>query len=160
MSDSEIIFASEIDKWDDESRGNRVEFPHQVVSNLFEIANTFILPSRSETYSLIAQEAAARRNFCILNFDFPPFRSVYGDSPYYLKFSSNIDALSGGDGETNTKYQDEEAYWSDAAKYINYVQENTRVLALSNKIRKERNLDYVFKKHIEPLFFAENKFNY
>lgn len=157
MSENEVIFASEIDGPD---KPLRASFPHQVVSNLFEIANTFILPSKSETYSLIAQEAAVRRNFLILNFDFPPFRSIYGDAPAYRKFSSEIDAMSGMDGQTNTQYSNEDAYWLETAGYINYVQEHTRVLELSNQIRKTRNLNYVFKKNIEPLFFAEDKFNY
>lgn len=157
MTESEVFFTSEMNG-EDKLIG---EFPHQVVSNLFEIANTFILPSKSETYSLIAQEAAVHRNFCILNFDFPPFRSIYGDAAYYLKFSSGIDAMTGFDGETNIKFADEKLYWKDAANYINYVQEHTRVLALANKIRKERNLDFVFRHHIEPLFsVTKDKFNY
>ena len=160
LSETELIFASEIDKWNNPDAGNRASFPHQVTHDLFSISNTFILPSRTETYSLVAQEAAAARNFCILNYDFPPFRSIYGDAAHYAKFSSNIDVMTGMDGETNTKYTDEAAYWYSLACYINYVQENTRVLALANKIRKERNLNHVFKQNIEPLFFTHGKFNY
>lgn len=157
MTENEVFFTSELNGVEHLI----AEFPHQVTSNLFEISNTFILSSKTETYSLIAQEAAAHRNFCILNFDFPPFRSIYGDAPYYLKFSSGMDANTGLDGETTTKYADEKLYWRDAANYIVYVQEHTRVLALSNKIRKERNLDFVFRHHIEPLFsVTEDKFNY
>jgi len=156
LSETECFFTSEIDGKDKMISS----FSNQVVSNLFEIANTFILPSKSETYSLIAQEAAVKRNFCILNFDFPPMRSIYGEAPLYRKFSSNIDIASGMDGGTATKYNIEDNYMSDIAKYINYVQENTRVLALSNMIRQNRNLQTVFKRHIEPLLFAESRFNY
>ena len=72
-----------------------------------------------------------------------------------------MDALTGMDGETNTKYSDENGYYRDIALYINYAQENTRVLAEFNMIRKTRNIYYVFRKHIEPLLVAEpGKDNY
>jgi hypothetical protein len=123
----------------------------------------FILPSVSETYSLVAQEAAVKRNFLILNQDFPPFRSIYGDSPYYRQFSSNMNANSGYDGDTNTNYGNRDEYFKGIASYINYVMENTRVLKTFNMIRQTRNLDYVFKHHIEPILYSNpepGNFNY
>ena len=155
MAEDEVMFTSELD-----GETPIYEMPNQVVSNLFEISNTFILPSKTETYSLVAQEAAAKRNLCILNFDFPPMRSIFGDAPHYVKFSSCIDAMTGMDGGTETKYTDEAAQWKSVAQYILYSQEHTRVLALFNKIKKERNLDTVFRKHIEPLLFATGQYNY
>ena len=159
LTETELIFLSEFQV--PEGQQFRYEVAHKVVQELFDFANVFILPSRSETYSLVAQEAAAKRCFLVLNQDFPPFRSIYGESPLYRQFSSNIDALSGEDGETNTKYSDEDGYFKAIAQYINYVQENTRVLATFNMIRKERNLTHVFKHNIEPLLYADpKKYNY
>ena len=152
FNSEELVFLSEFEM---EEGKFRYEVPHRVISELFEFTNTFILPSKSETYSLIAQEAAAKRNFVILNHDFPPFRSIYGDAPYYRQFSSNIDSANGMDGETNTRFADEKEYWKEVANYIGYVQDHTRVLALHNKIRQERNLSFVFRRHIEPLFVVE-----
>ena len=157
MTETELVFLSDLMG----DSGGQYELPHRVIQELFEFTNVFILPSRSETYSLVAQEAAAKRNFLVLNQDFPPFRSIYGEAPLYRQFSSNIDSQSGMDGETNTNYNDEVSYYKDIANYICYVQEHTRVLALFNKIRKERNLKYVFQHNIEPLFSAEpGKYNY
>jgi hypothetical protein len=126
-----------------------------MVRDLMLLSNVFILPSRSETYSLVAQEAILCKNFIILNFDFSPMRSIYGENAKYFKFSSGIDALSGMDGETNTKYGDEDAYFGYIARYINYELANNRVLALNTKIRKERNLKTVFRNHLEPLLYGK-----
>ena len=68
------------------------------------------MPSRSESFSLITQEAATAGNVLLLNRDFPPFMDVFGDAPYYGQFSSNIDALTGLDGDTVTNYEDRDAY--------------------------------------------------
>ncbi len=156
MTPTELIFLSEFDR-----KEPIYELPHQVMTDLFDITNVFILPSRSETYSLVAQEAAAKRNLLILNQDFPPFRSIYGDFALYRQFSSNIDALTGMDGDTTTTYSDETGYYRDIATYINYVMENTRVMAGHNMIRKDRNIYHVFRKYIEPLLMVEpGKYNY
>lgn len=161
LDKDDYIFLSEFGRKKDE--GFNYEFPHQVINELFEFTNVFILPSVSETYSLVAQEAAAKRNFLILNQDFPPFRSIYGDSPYYRQFSSNMNANSGYDGDTNTNYGDRDAYFRAIAHYINYALDNTRVLKTYDLIRKTRNLDYVFKHYIEPILYvnpAPKNFNY
>lgn len=150
LTPTELIFLSEFNL--EKNRAEpRYELPHKVITDLFDITNVFILPSRSETYSLVAQEATAKRNFLVLNQDFPPFRSIYGDSALYRQFSSNIDANSGLDGDTNTQYSDQIGYYRDIALHINYALEQTRVLAGHNMIRKDRNLYHVFHKYIEPL---------
>jgi len=158
LNENDLLFLSEFEL--PECQKYRYEVPHKVIQELFSLTNTFILPSKSETYSLVAQEAIANRNFVILNYDFPPFRSIYGDSAFYRQYSSDI-AIDGFDGQTNTEYNNPEDYHKATAQYINYVQENTRALKLFNKIRKTRNIDYVFKNNIEPLLYADpNKFNY
>ncbi len=157
LNDKELVFLSDFLGKDKPA----YEVKHQVIQELFGFTNVFILPSRSETYSLVAQEAMANRNFLVLNQDFPPFRSIYGDSPLYKQFSSNMDSQSGGDGETNVRYENEMEYMNDIAKYICYAQEHTRVLVGFNKIRQQRNLKYVFQHNIEPLLHGEpSKYNY
>jgi len=153
--ENDVLFASEL------YEGRLIaSMPHKTVRDLMSISNTFILPSKSETYSLVAQEAMAMKNFCILNFDFPPFRSIYGDYPMYRKFSSNINIQDGLDGDTNTTYGNESDYWYSTAQYINYVQEHSRVLAGFNYIRKTRNLKAVMENHLEPLLFANHEMKY
>jgi len=151
LNEQELIFTSD---FRDETRGS---CPREMIRDLFNISNVFLLPSRSETYSLIAQEASICGNLILLNFDFPPMRSIYGDNALYFKFSSNIDALTGLDGETLTDYKGGEQYFDDMAKVICYELDNNRVIALKDKLRKERNIDYVFKNHFEPLLYGQER---
>lgn len=163
LSENELIFTSEYRKeW-------ASEVPQSVVRELQLLANVFIMPSVSETYSLVAQEAALLKQVLVLNQDFPPFRSIYGENAIYRKYSSRIDVMAdvaesmGSESQTNTKYgpstAPEEArkahernYHRDTAGMI--VSRLSRPeFALSRKLMKERNLDYVFKKEIEPLFY-------
>jgi len=148
LNENELIFTSD---FRDETKGS---VPREMIRDLFNISNIFLLPSRSETYSLIAQEASICGNLVILNFDFPAMRSIYGEHALYFKFSSNVDALTGLDGETLTDYRGGEKYFDDMAAAICYELDNNRVIGLRDKLRKERNLDYVFKNHFEPLIYG------
>jgi len=129
--------------------------PRQMVRDLMLVADVFILPSRSETYSLVAQEAALCGNLLVLNFDFPPIRSVYGEKAIYRKFSSNIDAMTGNDGETRTEYANEGAYMREVAGRILYELSTNLTLAQRNRIRRTRNPHAVFRDYLEPLLYAE-----
>lgn len=150
LTSSEVIFMSEQDE------KLKLESPRIMVKDFMCISNVFLLPSKSETFSLVAQEAAITGNFLILNFDFLPMRSIYGDAPLYRKFSSNI-GQDGMDGETTTTYGSEDDYMKDIAGYITYVFEHNNMVSLRTKIRREHNLRSVFKKHLEPLFYYEEK---
>ncbi len=147
LNDFDLTFTSEFhESW-------RVNVPHKVIHDLFELSNVFILPSQSETYSLIAQEAALLGNLLVLNHDFAPFRDIYGDKAIYKQFSSNI-AFDGMDGNITTTYDDERAYFRDCAMRIKYELENNMVLAQQRRLRKERNPMFVFRNELEPLFYA------
>jgi glycosyltransferase involved in cell wall biosynthesis len=145
LADKELTFISEYDK------SVRLECPHQIVKDFMCISNVFCLPSRSETFSLVAQEAAITGNLVILNFDFPPMRSIYGDYPLYRKFSSNININDGCNGETNTKYDNEDGFFGEIARRVMYEIKHSRTSALRTKIRQEHNLNAVFKQYLGPL---------
>jgi glycosyltransferase involved in cell wall biosynthesis len=55
----------------------RVMTPRGAVKALYEMSNLFILPSNSETSSLVAMEAALAGNLLVLNADFPPILHLY-----------------------------------------------------------------------------------
>lgn len=151
LASNEVVFTSEFDD------RLKLECPRQMVKDLMCISNVFILPSKSETFSLVAQEAAITGNFLILNFDFPPIRSIYGDKPLYRKFSSCIDINTGLKGETNTKYTNEEDYFHEIAGCICSRLEHDPMMALRTKTRKEQNLKAVFRKYFEPLLYWGEK---
>ena len=129
--------------------------PHQMVKDLMVLSNLFILPSRTETYSLIAQEAALCRNLLVLNQDFAPMRSIYGDEPIYAQFSGNVHPSGRDFGEINTSFSpDEQAYFRDVACWINYYLKDNPILSRAARLRKERNLSYVFQHELEPLLYG------
>jgi len=148
----ELIFLSDI--WASEA-------PQKVIYDLQSISNVFILPSKSETYSLVAQEAMRFGAVMMLNQDFPPLRSVYGDFPLYNKFSSTIDIMQDvkemNAGTTDTTYKNEWEYWTMCATRIMAQYEISRSLNERDFIRKNRNLQTIFKTKIEPLINSELK---
>lgn len=165
LSQDELIWTSEVtEEWSH-------EVPQSVVRDFFLLSNVFVLPSVSETYSLIAQESMLCGNVAVLNQDFPPFRAIYGEHPVYKKYSSAFDITAdlaearSGNTWTGTEYGSadlppdarknaEKQYHKGTAELIlarlqNHEQQQKRW------VMKERNLNAVFKKFLEPLFFNE-----
>lgn len=139
-----VTFLSEFDD------SAHMESSHKVVLDLFTLSNIFMLPSKSETYSLVAQEAMLKGNLAILNHDFMPMRQIYGKNAIYRQFSSNI-AFDGQDGEINTEYSNIDGFFKDMANNVKYWLENDRVLRAKSWVRVYRNPDYVFQEFIESL---------
>lgn len=144
----EVVFTSQ---WRKETH---LSCPRQMVRDFMLVGDVFILPSRSETYSLVAQEAAMCKNLLMLNFDFPPMRNIYGENALYGKFSSNIDMLSGDAGETTTKYGDRQGYMSSMALKIIARLEESVILRQFRSRRKHRNPKAVFRDYFEPLLWG------
>lgn len=157
LSADECLFTSELrPEWN-------TEIPHEMVKDFQLLSNVFIMPSVSESYSLVTQEAALTKQVVVLNFDFPPFRDIFGPNAIYRKYSSAIDVMNGGDGWTNTQYgpgniseeervNHERNYHRETAGMI-YARLRHPEVALATFLRQERNLDAVFKKELEPLLF-------
>ena len=164
LSPKELAFTSEFcDEW-------RLEIPHETVLSLFRVSNCFLMPCVSESYSLITQEAALLKNIVTLNQDFPPFRDIFGSHNIFRKYSSNWDVMAGYDeamksgSNTHTDYgpaniskeerkDHEKRYHKEtAAKYVDILR-NGLGYATSIYLRKNRNLDTVFEKELEPLLW-------
>ncbi len=165
LNSNELTWLSEEnEKW-------KYEVPQNYIACLQMISNVFIMPSVSETYSLIAQEAALCKQVVVLNGDFPPFRSIYGENAIYRKYSSAYDMMASPEDAltptswTETKYgpanlpdqarkQAEKGYHRDTAGMIAERLKHPE-MALSIFLRKNRNLQYNFKHELEPNFYAE-----
>lgn len=135
----------------------QLEVPHEVILDLFTLSNVFMLPSRSETYSLIAQEAMLKGNLCILNSDFPAFRQIYGNKALYRQFDGAEVGFDGYDGKIDTAHSDIEAYFRErfAMPLLGWLR-NDKVLAAKTWVRTQRNPDYIFRNYIEPLIMRED----
>jgi len=129
-----------------------MEVGHDVILDLFSLSNVFILPSRSETYSLVTQEAMLKGNLCILNKDFPAFKQIYGDKALYRQFDGAEVAFDGFDGKIQTDHSDIKDYFeNEIAKPLRGWLRHDRVLAAKTWVRTKRNPDYVFREYVEPL---------
>lgn len=149
-----------LNEWDltwasEESADWNVEVPYEVIADFMKLSNVFVMPSVSESYSLITQEAGLSGVAMAANFDFPPFRDIFGWYPHYHKFSSNIDLMTGLDGDTTTTPKNEKQWYLDVARTLNYTLEHDRSLAMKTFLRKHRNLDAIFKHELEPLIGYE-----
>jgi hypothetical protein len=142
-----VVFMNEFDP------SLHTESPRELVSDLLELSNVFCLPSMSETYSLVVQEAMLKGNFCILNHDFAPMRSIYGDKAIYRQFSSNI-AFDGLNGTIETTFSNPDGYYHDIACYIKYMLDNDMVLKAKTWARRDRNPHAVFRNYVEPLLYS------
>jgi len=150
LNQAEVTFTNEFHKdW-------HLRVPREVVRDLCLLANVHVQASVSETYSLIAQEAALCGAVLILNRDLPVFRSVYGQHASYFQFSSAVNALSGEDGETKVKYDNIDDYFRCIAGRVAYVLQYNPVLNQRTRIRQQRNPGYIFKNFIEPLFYFKD----
>lgn len=166
LSPKELSFTSEFcEDW-------KVSIPHEDVLAMMRFSNVFVMPSVSESYSLITQEAALTKNLLILNQDFPPFRDIFGPKNIFRKYSSNWDVLAGYDeaisqqSRTTTEYgpgnitaQERVSYEKSyhkatAAKIVDKLR-NDETLATNRFIRKNRWLDVVFQKELKPLIYGK-----
>mgnify|MGYP001598900483 CR=1 FL=1 len=159
LSEGELLFTSQLrPEWS-------YETSHEVVGDFMRLSNVFIMPSVSESYSLITQEAGMNRCVVVANYDFPPFRDIFGPNVIYRKFSSNVDANSGQDGFTKTNYggdvseeqrpSEEKKYHYETGAMIKAKLNDGGPIALASFLRKERNLQAIFKKELEPLLYSD-----
>lgn len=144
-----VTFLSEFDD------SATMEVSHETILELFTLSNVFALPSKSETYSLIAQEAMLKGNLCLLNHDFAPFRQIYGKNALYKQFNGANIGMNGFNGEITTSHSNESEYYRGLASNLLYYIENEHVLRAKTWVRTKRNPNYVFENFVEPLINEE-----
>jgi len=137
----EIVFTSTIGKeWEH-------GVPHEVVTQLMAHSDIFLFPSVSENAPLVLLEAALGKNLLVLNEDFSPMKDFVGPNALYFKFDSVTTVTSHPAGE--------ESYYRDVAKIIMAELLNNRIYKAHKVIKQEFNIDYIFKRQLEPLFFEQ-----
>jgi len=160
---NDVTFTSEFAKeW-----GYQV--PWETLAKLMQYSNVYMHCSVSETYSLTTQEAGVSGKVIVLNGDFPPYRDIYGPHAIYRKYSSNWDLMASqaeaytdrthtetkyGPAEATDRKVYEEAYHHETAGMIAYHLNNDPSLSMQIHLRKDRNLETVFNKYLEPLFYG------
>lgn len=141
LTDREIVFTSMYDV-----PNNEQGVPHQVVVELFQIANLFIFPSYSENAPLILLEAAATKNLMVLNEDFAPMKDFVGpEGAYYFRFRSRLvnDTQYRGEGG-------EDGYFKDVALIVLDNLKNNKAMSGFTTIRKKFNIDWIANNQLIP----------
>lgn len=149
-----VTFLSEFDDM------ANMDVSHDIILDFFQLSNIFLMPSKSETYSLVTQEAMLKGNLCVLNQDFAPFRQIFGEAGLYRQFDGANIAISGLNGEIKTQHGENNSnignYYEAMAMELKYYLKHDRVLYAKTWVRTKRNPDYVFKEFIEPLIMRKN----
>lgn len=118
----DVAFTSRLD--------NRCEqgVPRHVVTELMDLSNVYIHPSRAETYSLAVHEAILRGKLVCLNGDFPAMVELFGESAIYFDFGSDRVAR---------EYRTEQDFWDDEAMRLIAEIKQNRGLIAQTKARRE-----------------------
>lgn len=120
--------------------------PRKVVTELMDLSNVYIHPSKVETYSLVVHEAILRGKLVCLNFDFPVMRELYGESAIYFDFSS--------DRVKREYHPDEQTFWNDEAKRLIREFYHNRALVAQSKARREWTPKAMWKDFERLLYLA------
>ena len=139
LTSNEVIFTSLEDSPKNEDGVNR-----EIISQLFLLSNLFVFPTISENCSLILLEAMLSKNLLVLNANVPQLREFGGNNALYFEFNGK---------DTTVNYKDEEGYYSDIAKIIENQMLINKPLNGQRELLKKFNLDYIFKRFIEPLYY-------
>lgn len=116
--------------------------PHEVVRDLFTLGNLFIFPSASENCPLILLEAMAAKNILVLNKNFPAMKDFGMNNALYFNFGSLIENPEFPNGKDN--------YMKDVATLIMSEAIQNKAVMAQVKLRKEFNVDYIWKRQLEP----------
>lgn len=146
LNSDELTFTSEyLKEWN-------LEVPSSVVADLFDVSNIFIMPSASESFSLVTQEAAMKGNLLVLNRNFPPFREIFGPAAIHWPFNSAVSITDHSEGNTTVNYgtlKNEQTDFLMLAKNIVAGSLNKQNITRRALLRL-RTLETVFRRNFEP----------
>jgi len=143
LNDNEILFTSDL--------GYENGFPRRGVLDLFTLSNLFVCPSFSESFGLIALEAASRGNFLLLNEKVPALEELGKQlCTYFMPW----DARNFGFDTKETYYPSEQAYLEEhALKVVNLMKENSVVYA-KTIVRQNYSPKWVWENQLAPLLLG------
>ncbi len=140
LKDGDILFTSDL--------GFTNGFPRDSVIELFTLSNLFICPSFSESFGLIALEAASRGNFLVLNEKVPALEELGKQlHTYFMRW----DARNFGYDTKETYHPSEQVYLEEhAAKVVNLMKENPVVYG-KTMIRQMYSPKGVWENQLAPI---------
>ncbi len=120
------------------------------ILDLFTLSNLFICPSTSESFGLIALEAAAMGNFLVLNEAVPALKEL-GDTlgAYFLRW----DARNFGYSTQESYYPSEKAYYEEHGKIIVEAMTKNQVIQAKRKVRQRYSPKWVYENQLKKMLY-------
>lgn len=140
-----LIFSSEM------AQSLRHGVPQEVVRDMLMIGNLFILPSKSETFSMAMIEAAACKNVLVLNEDLTVMNSLMGNNAEYIGFGAEW----GGTRIDRTYSPTPQQFFMDQSKLIMATIVKNKALMAQRKVFKIFNEKWIWKNQLQPLIEGE-----
>lgn len=123
-----------------------------------QLADLFILPSLSEANSLVAMEAALAKNLMVLNEDFPALPGGFpANACYQAHFGSRLVQTQyhpEGEDPRVGGLQHELNYYTQVAARFLYERQFDPAWRAFSFVKRERNLEFCFKRFLEPLLWS------
>ncbi|MDA8442984.1 MAG: glycosyltransferase [Peptococcaceae bacterium] len=140
LADEDIVFTSDL--------GYTDGFPRSGVLDLFTLSNLFVCPSFSESFGLIALEAASRGNFLVLNEKVPALEELGAKlQTYFMRW----DARNFGFDSKETYYPSEQNYLEEqVSKVLNLMHENPVVYS-KTMIRQKYSPKWIWQNQFAQL---------
>jgi len=148
LEEGEVIFTSRYKPERPEEGGWTYSTPHKVIRDLMNISNIFIFPTVSEACSKVMLEAGAAGCYMVMNSSFKPLLEFGGTESIYHDFGSLRESVDHGE-------LGEDAWLQEVAKATMPGFMANKALQQKTKMKKEFNIDYIFKHQLEPLFYEE-----
>lgn len=112
--------------------------PFETIQSLLHYSDIFVMPSLSESSSLITIEAALAKNLCIINSDVPALQDLLGENRTLQASFGNLSKL----GEADLK---------ELANRIHAVSEQNPISVLHRHVRKNHDPNMIYLKELSKL---------
>lgn len=121
--------------------------PRKVVRDLLWIANLYVFPSQSETFSIATAEAAACKNLLVLNEDLDVLKELNEENALYVPWGSEYAGI-----RTDQTYNpNPQRFFMDRAKEVLEELNSIKPLRQQRKVLQRFTSSWIFKNQLQPL---------
>ncbi len=140
LGEQDVVFTSDL--------GYEKGMDHESILELFALSNIYVCPSKSETFSLTAFEAASKGNILVLNENVPALKEIGEElGAYFMKW----DARLMGRDILQTYEEEEATYYGFHAKRILQLLASNNVIKGKTKVRQRFSESWIWYNQLAPL---------
>lgn len=146
LDNSDMVFTSDL--------GYINGLPRTAILDFFSLSNLLIIPSITESFSLIMLEAACRGNYLVLNSNVPVFQEI---SKELNAFLLNWEEAYGGDIVNTENFARAKAYLEGKARIIIRNMDMESIIHNKTHIRKRYSLQWIWNNQLKKLLNIINE---